>query len=99
MLDDADSGKRISTLVALAESGLPEGPNQDQIVRMVERLVIDDDVNVAASAAFALGKIGSQRSVPVLVAALPRAIDRDAHLARQVLIALNDLTDGSDVAV
>lgn len=54
----------------------------------------DADIGVRASAAFALGKLGNSDCIPNLSACLRESINVDAHLSRQLIVALTDICGG-----
>jgi HEAT repeat protein len=90
-LDDPQPVVRTYAALGLAEAGEP---------RHTERLAAllqDPDLGVRSSAAFALGKVGHPGAIDALSAALHASLDLDAHLCRQLVIALADL--GGEAAV
>ena len=54
-------------------------------------LLGDEDIEVRAITAFALGKIGDQSTIPFLVEAWFHTANEERHLKRQILIALSDI--------
>jgi HEAT repeat protein len=57
----------------------------------VRELLQDVDLGVRVRAGWALSKIGTDRSIPALANALKEALDDDAHLSRQIMLALSQI--------
>lgn len=60
-------------------------------------LLNDPDIGVRVRAASALGKIGDATCAPMLADALRASMDVDAHLCRQIIVALADIGETSAV--
>ncbi len=84
-LQDPKPLVRNYAIFALAEIGNPRA--MEPIVRMLN----DSDIEVRSRAAWALGKIGDRSCMPALAAALKDALEVDAHLCRQLIVALADI--------
>lgn len=90
-LEDVKPVVRTFTVLALAEVADPK------TTESVVRLLNDPEISVRSGAAFALGKIGDPRCIPALKTALEASLEVDAHLCRQLIIALADLSEADAV--
>ena len=80
-------------------SGLQIVPVDNDLLHQIESRLFDNDLVVASNAAFALGKLGNKESVLPLTAVLRTRVSRDDNFARQVLIAIFDVTGGDDASL
>jgi HEAT repeat protein len=91
-LDDPQPVVRTYAALGLADAGDPRH------TKRLAALLQDPDLGVRSSAAFALGKVGHPGgALDALSAALRASLDLDAHLCRQLIIALADL--GGEAAI
>jgi hypothetical protein len=84
-LDDPQPLVRNYAIFALAELASP------QAIRPIARLLRDPDLGVRVRAAEALSRIGDSGVLPDLAEALVASLGVDAHLCRQLIVALADV--------
>jgi hypothetical protein len=84
-LDDPRPLVRNYAIFALAELASP------QAIRPIARLLRDPDLGVRVRAAEALSRIGDSGVLPDLAEALVASLEVDAHLCRQLIVALADV--------
>jgi HEAT repeat protein len=83
-----DTNPRVRNFATLALADMANPKATESLIYLLQDL----DISVRASAAFALGKIGEPSSLPVLTKALKESIDVDAHLCRQLIVAVADIS-------
>jgi len=76
---------RNSAVVGLADR------RDSKAVPFILDMLNDADIGVRASAAFALGKLCNSDCIPNLSTCLRDSINVDAHLCRQLIVALTDI--------
>jgi HEAT repeat protein len=82
LLKDSHPFVRNFAVFALAEIG------DETAEEPVRELLQDDDLGVRVRAGWALSKLGTDDSIPALASALKKSMDEDAHLSRQIMLAL-----------
>lgn len=85
LLKDSHPLVRNFAVFALAEIG------DEAAEEPVGELLQDADLGVRVRAGWALSKLGTDRSIPALANALKESMDEDAHLSRQILLALSQI--------
>jgi len=85
LLKDSRPLVRNFAVFALAEIG------DEAAEQPVAELLQDVNLGVRVRAGWALSKLGTDRSIPALAKALKESMDEDAHLSRQIMLALSQI--------